>query len=133
MKRIKALNEKYASSGYPVIAVNSNSPEVSPGDSFEEMVKHANKHGYKFPYLFDETQNVATTFGATNTPHVFLLKNEGKAFKIAYIGAIDDNAKDETAVTKKYVEEAIEALNSGKTIDTSKTKAVGCTIKWKNA
>lgn len=131
--RIIALNEKYASKGFPVVAIQPNSPEVSPGDSFDEMVKLANKKKYKFPYLFDESQSVSTAFGATNTPHVFVLKREGKEFKVTYIGAIDDNAKDETAVTKKYVEDAVNALLAGNGVATSKTKAVGCTIKWKNS
>lgn len=132
-ERIIALNKKYASKGFPVITIQPNDPEISPGDSFDEMVKLAEKKGYEFPYLFDETQSVSKSFGATNTPHVFLLKREGAAFKVAYIGAIDDNARNESAVTKKYVEEAVDAILSGKDVSTNKTKAIGCTIKWKNA
>jgi peroxiredoxin len=131
--RIVALDEKYSSKGFPVVAINANDPEVSPGDSFEAMVSHAKEKGYKFPYLFDETQSVAKAFGATNTPHVFVLKKDGKKFSVAYIGAIDNNARDESAADKKYVEEAIEALMTGKEVGTTKTKAVGCGIKWKNA
>lgn len=131
--RIKALHDKYAGQGFPVIAIQPNDPTISPGDSFEEMKKQAEKKGYKFPYLFDETQQVAKAFGATNTPHVFLLKKEGNAFKVAYIGAIDDSAKDASAVTKRYVEDAIEALKKGVAPATTKTKAIGCTIKWRNA
>jgi peroxiredoxin len=131
--RIIALNEKYASKGFPVVAIQPNSPEVSPGDSFDEMVKLAEDKKYKFSYLFDEGQSVSKAFGATNTPHVFLLKKEGNDFKVTYIGAIDDSAKNENTVTKKYVEEAVDALLAGKDITTSKTKALGCTIKWKPA
>lgn len=131
--RIIALNEKYASKGFPVVAIQPNDPEVSPGDSFDEMVKLAKKKSYKFPYLFDETQSVATAFGATNTPHVFILKRDGKDFTVKYIGAIDDSAKDADAVTKRYVEDAVDALLSGKEVVSAKTKAVGCTIKWKNS
>lgn len=132
-ERIIALNEKYASKGFPLVAVQPNDPEVSPGDSFEEMVKLAEKKSYKFPYLFDDGQSVATKFGATNTPHVFLLKKEGSAFKVAYVGSIDDNPKDASAVTKKYLEDAVDALLGGKGVTTTKTKALGCTIKWKDA
>jgi peroxiredoxin len=132
-ERIMALNKKYAAQGFPVVAIQPNDPTISPGDSFDEMKKLAEKKGYDFPYLFDETQAVSRTFGATNTPHVFLLKKEGADFKVAYIGAIDDNAKDASAVSKKYVEEAIEAITAGSAIGTEKTKAIGCTIKWKNA
>jgi peroxiredoxin len=132
-ERIIALNKKYASQGFHVVAIQPNDPAISPGDSFDEMKKLAEKKGYDFPYLFDETQVVSRTFGATNTPHVFLLKKEGNDFKVAYIGAIDDNAKDASAVSKKYVEDAIDAISNGSTIGTDKTKAIGCTIKWKNA
>jgi peroxiredoxin len=131
-ERIKALAKKYSSS-YPVLTVNSNSPEVSPGDSFDEMVKYAKAKGYDFPYLFDETQEVAHNFGATNTPHVYVLKKDGSAFKVAYIGAIDNNTKDAASADKKYVEEAVEALLAGKPVPTEKTKAIGCGIKWKPA
>src|SRR5688572_11310447 len=93
-ERIIALNTKYASKGFPVVAIQPNDPEISPGDSFDNMVKLAKEKSYAFPYLFDETQTVSKAFGATNTPHVFLLKKDGAAFKVVYIGAIDDNAKD---------------------------------------
>jgi peroxiredoxin len=130
--RIVALAKKYSST-FPVVAINSNSSEVSPGDSFEEMVKYAKAKGYTFPYLLDETQEVARNYGATNTPQVYVLKKEGGAFKVAYIGAIDNNTKDAEAADKKYVEEAVDALLAGKLIPTEKTKAIGCTIKWKSA
>lgn len=132
-ERIIALNEKYSSQGYPVITINPNDPEQSEGDSFEEMVALAKEKKYKFPYLVDEKQEVARTFGATNTPHVFILKNEGSAFKVAYIGAIDDNAKDASSVSRKYVEEAVDALIANKPVPSAKTKAVGCGIKWKDS
>jgi peroxiredoxin len=132
-ERIIELNKNYASKGFPVVAIQPNDPAISPGDSYDEMVKLANKKNYQFPYLFDETQAVAKAFGATNTPHVYLLKKDGAAFKVSYIGAIDDSAKDASAVSKKYVEEAINSILNGKTATTEKTKAIGCTIKWKNA
>ncbi len=132
-ERIQALNKNYASKGFPVIAINANSPELSPGDSFEEMRAVAKKKNYEFPYLIDETQQVAKSFGASNTPHVFVLQHVGNDFKVAYIGAIDNNTRDAANADKKYVEEAVEALLAGKTIPTEKTKAIGCGIKWKNA
>lgn len=132
-KRIIALNEKYASKGFPVVAIQPNDPQISPGDSYDEMVRIAKDKSYAFPYLFDESQSVAKAFGATNTPHVFLLKKDGSSFKVSYIGAIDDNAKDETGVTKKYVEDAVDAILGNKEVPSGKTKAIGCTIKWKNA
>lgn len=131
--RIKSLHSAYSSKGFPVVAINANDPNVSPGDSFDEMVKYAKSKNYQFPYLIDETQNVARAFGATNTPHVYVLKKEGNDFKVAYIGAIDDNSKDASSVNKKYVEDAVEAILTGKDVPVEKTKAIGCTIKWKSA
>ncbi len=128
-ERIIALNKKYAPLEYQVIAINPNDPSKSQGDSFEEMVKVAKKKGYNFPYLADESQSVAKTFGATNTPHVFILT---KDLKVSYIGAIDDNARNADAVTKKYVEDVVDAMIAGKPVPFTKTKAIGCGIKWKN-
>jgi glutathione peroxidase-family protein len=130
--RIISLNKKYADQGFPVIAINANDPSDSEGDSFEEMVAQAKRKNYNFPYLVDESQNVARSFGATNTPHVFVLKNEAGTFKVAYIGAIDDNARDSSSAKKKYVEDAVEALLNNEAVPAPKTKAIGCGIKWKN-
>ena len=127
--RIIALGKKYAKD-FPLIAINANSGEDASGDSFEDMVKYAKKHGYEFPYLVDETQEIAKIYGATNTPHVFVLN---RTLKVAYIGTIDDNARNSSAVTKRYVEDAVDALLTGKPITTTKTKAIGCGIKWKDA
>lgn len=127
--RIVALSKKYTAQGFQVILINPNDPGVSPGDSYDKMKDYARKKGYDFPYLVDETQSVARAFGATNTPHTFVLTKDRK---VAYIGAIDDS-KDEGAVSKKYVEEAVDALLAGREVPRSSTKAVGCTIKWKNA
>lgn len=131
--RIIALNQKYSPLEFPVIAINANDPQLSPGDSFEAMVSRAKNKKYDFPYLIDETQQVARSFGATNTPHVFVLQRIGKDFKVAYIGTIDNNSRDESAVTKKYVENAVNALLGGQTITTPNTKAIGCGIKWRNS
>jgi len=131
--RIMALNKKYAPLGFPLIAINPNSPEVSAGESYEEMVKLAKKKGYDFPYLYDESQQVVKTFGATNTPHVFILKKADNELRVAYIGAIDDSSRSASDVTKKYVEEAVDQILAGKPVSTSKTKAIGCGVKWKNA
>jgi peroxiredoxin len=132
-ERIVALNQKYAAKDFPLIAINPNSPEVSSGESFEEMVKLAKRKGYTFPYLYDESQRIAKEFGATNTPHVFVLQKTGKALKVAYIGSIDDNSRDAAGATKKYVEQAVDEILAGKTVSTPKTKAIGCGVKWKDA
>jgi len=126
-ERIIDLNEKYAAKGFPVITINAND---GYGDSYEDMVRIANKKKYKFPYLYDETQAIAKTYGATNTPHVFVLNRE---LKVSYIGAIDDNARNAASASKKYVENAVDALLTGKSVPVTKTKAVGCGIRWRDA
>jgi len=131
--RIIALNKKYASQGFPVIAINANDPEISPGDSFDEMVSQARRKGYDFPYLVDENQTVAKAFGAASTPTVFVLKKNNDKYSVAYIGAIDDNTRDASAANKKYVEEAVDALLAGKPVRTEKTKAIGCRVKYRNS
>ncbi len=130
--RIIALNDKYAAQGFPIITINPNDPDQSAGDSFERMVAQAKEKGYTFPYLADETQEVSRAFGATNTPHAFVIQRNGKNFIVAYIGAIDDNARDQANVKRRYVEEAIDALLQGKPVPSTRTKAIGCSIKWKN-
>jgi peroxiredoxin len=132
-ERIIALNEKYASQGFPVVTINSNDPEQSEGDSFEEMVDLAKRKNYSFPYLVDDSQNVARSFGATNTPHVFVLRNDNGNFKVSYIGAIDNNPRDGASASKKYVENAVNELLQNKPVSTTKTKALGCGIRFKES
>lgn len=129
-ERIQALNTKYAPLGYPLIAINPNSnPDKGEGETFDDMVKQASKKGYKFPYLYDEAQVTVKAFGATNTPHIYVLNKVGSDFKVAYIGAIDDNSRSAKSASVRYVEDAIDALLSGKEVATPKTKAVGCGVK----
>ena len=127
--RIVELNKKYAPQGFPVVAINPNDPSVAPGDSYAAMQTKK----YAFPYLLDETQQVARTYGATRTPHLYVLVRKGSDLEVAYIGAIDDNSEDATAVKTKYVENAMTEILEGKPATTSSTKAIGCTIKWKRA
>ncbi|RMF32509.1 MAG: thioredoxin family protein [Bacteroidetes bacterium] len=126
--RLIQLHNKYANLGYPVVAINPNDPEIKPGDSYEAMKQRAKEKGFPFVYLFDEKQEVYPAYGATRTPHVFLLDNERR---VRYIGAIDNNAQDAEAVSRRYVEEAIAALERGEDPDPPLTKAIGCTIKAK--
>lgn len=130
-QRIIALHQSYARQGFPVVAINPNDDAISPDDSFARMKDRADQEDYPFPYLKDEDQEIYKAYGASRTPHVFLLQNKGGKFKVAYIGAIDDNAMDPAAVTEKYLEMAIAALVSGRIPDPATTKAIGCTIKTK--
>ena len=127
--RIIGLNYKYAPKGYPVIAINPNNPKVEPQDSFEGMQQRAKEKAFTFPYLFDEGQKIYPQYGATRTPHVFVLqKMEGKNY-VRYIGAIDDNYADANDVSHKYVEDAVDALLSNKPVVQASTVAIGCSIK----
>lgn len=130
-ERIIALDKKYKDLGYPVIAINPNDPAAQPEDSFDLMKQRANEKGFTFPYLFDEGQKIYPQYGATKTPHVYLLQKEGDKNIVKYIGAIDNNHENANDVTEKYVEAAVDALLAGKDIATKETKAIGCTIKVK--
>ncbi|MCS6917430.1 MAG: thioredoxin family protein [Chitinophagales bacterium] len=130
-QRIIDLDKQFRPQGFPVIAINPNDPKRVPDDSFEHMVKRAKEKKYPFPYLVDETQQVARTFGATRTPQVFLLNRSGDKWVVSYIGAIDDNTEDAGAVKNAYVINAINALLKGEEPPVRETKAIGCTIKWK--
>ena len=127
--RIEALNKKYASKGYPVIAIMPNNTDVKPGDNMEAMQKRAKEKGFTFPYLIDKGQKIYPQYGATKTPHVYVLQKTKKGNIVKYIGAIDDNFQDANAVKTKYVEDAVNALLSGNEIKVKETKAIGCTIK----
>lgn len=129
--RIIALHKKYAAKGYPVIAINPNDADKYPADSYEKMQERAKEKNFPFVYLYDETQAVAKKFGALRTPHIYVLKKDGNVLRVMYVGAIDDNWEEPQSVKKKYVEEAVDALLSGKQIAQKETKAIGCSIKWK--
>ncbi len=129
--RIEALDMLFSSKGYPVVAINPTDPVAYPDDTYEKMVTLAREHTYTFPYLDDSTQVITRWYGATNTPHAFVLNKENGKLVVRYVGAIDDNAQDEMKVTKHYVAEAVNSLLAGKPVATPKTKAIGCGIKMK--
>ena len=131
--RIIALNKKFAAQGFPVILVNPNSAEMIPEESFAEMKSHAKEHGYDFPYLYDESQDVVRKFNPTNTPHTFVLHKTTNGLKVAYIGAIDNNSRDGSKADKHFVEEAVNELLAGKPVTITKTRAIGCSVKLKNS
>lgn len=123
--RIIELQKEYGAT-YPVIAINPNSPEAEPSDSYEEMIVRAKEKSFNFPYLFDDGQKVYPQYGAERTPHVFVLD---KNHVVQYIGAIDDNARAPESVEVNYVKDAIKAIDAGSKPDPNFTKAIGCTIK----
>lgn len=130
--RIIALDKKYKNLGYPVIAINPNDPEAQKGDSFDLMKVRAKEKGFTFPYLLDVGQKIYPQYGATKTPHVFILQKESDGLQVKYIGAIDDSSRNADAVKTKYTENAVDALLAGKTINETTTKAIGCSIKVKS-
>lgn len=127
-QRIIDLHNKYAPKGYPVIAINPNSPLIVEEDSFDEMQRRAKTYKYPFEYLFDEDQKVYPKFGATRTPHVFLLDRD---LIIRYIGAIDDNPETPKSAKNRWVEKAVDAMLKGEKPFPDFTRAVGCTVKKK--
>ena len=129
--RIMDLDKKYSTKGYPVIAIMPNDPSIVEDDSYTNMQARAKEKGYTFPYLMDEKQAVFPLFGATKTPHVFVLQKTDKGNVVRYIGAIDDNTEDAKAVKEKYVENAVDALLAGQMPKVTFTKAIGCGIKKK--
>ena len=127
--RIVALDKKYASKGYPVIAIMPNNTDVKPGDNMKAMKARARAKGFTFPYLMDKEQKIYPQYGATKTPHVYILEKTRKGNEVKYIGAIDDNYKDSVLVTTKYVEDAVDTLLDGGDIKVKETRAIGCSIK----
>jgi peroxiredoxin len=131
--RIIALHNKYASKGYPVVAINPNDATKQPEDSFEMMIQRAKEKSFPYVYLQDETQEVARTYGAARTPHVWVLqKQDNNKLKVMYVGGIDNSPEDAANATEKYVERAIDELQAGRIVSKTMTKAIGCTIKWRD-
>lgn len=132
-ERVNALSKKYSPQGYMLIAINPNDPAVAPDDSYEAMQQRAKEKQFSFPYVFDEGQNTLANYGAQRTPHVYVVTKTEKGYRVDYVGAIDDNYEDPSAVKTKYVEDAVDALLKGEKPKTDFTKAIGCSIKVKKA
>nr|WP_315031603.1 thioredoxin family protein [uncultured Chryseobacterium sp.] len=129
--RIIELDKKYKNLGYPVIAINPNDPIVQPEDGYQQMIERAKQKGFTFPYLVDEGQKIYPKYGATKTPHVFVLQKENGKNIVKYIGAIDNNYDNPNDVSEYYVQDAVNALIKGEPVKMTKTVAIGCTIKGK--
>jgi|SRR5690554_4699779 len=127
--RMIELHNKFAPKGYPVVFINPNDAKKQPADSMDAMRVRAEEKGYPFPYLKDEDQSIYRAYGATRTPEIFLLQNNGNGnFIVKYTGTVDDNYKDSTAVNSSYAENAVEALLAGNNPDPATTVAIGCSI-----
>jgi peroxiredoxin len=130
LDRLKTLHQDYAAQGVALIAMNPNDAVQFPEDSFAKMKTFVVEQGISFPYLRDETQDVAHTLGATKTPHAFLLNKQGV---LVYSGAIDDNAQDATAVKTQYLRDAIDRTLKGEPIPQPTTEPIGCSVKWRSS
>lgn len=128
LDRIAQLHQDYQPKGVAVIGINPNDAVQFPDDSFANMKILVSELGIAYPYLRDENQDVAHSFDALKTPHVFLLDKQGI---VVYSGAIDDNPQDANAVSVNYLHNAIEDLLSGQMVNLAKTDPIGCSIKWR--
>jgi peroxiredoxin len=126
--RMIQVQADYAGKGVQLIAIGSNDAQKYPADSFAKMKEHAREKGFNFPYLRDETQEVARFYGAERTPEFFLFDKGGV---LRYHGAPDDNYDDPQAVQQQYLRDALDAVLAGETPAIAETPPVGCTIKWK--
>jgi peroxiredoxin len=127
--RMIDLGRRYAPRGVQVVLVNPNDDAAYPDDRMERMVERAAAKGYPFPYLRDESQEVARTYGALVTPHPMVF---GPDRRLLYQGRIDDNHKDPAAVRERPLAEAIEAALAGRPVPRSELPVLGCSVKWKS-
>jgi peroxiredoxin len=127
MDRLKSAARNYAGQGVAFAGINANDARKYPADSFENMVELAGEWDLPFPYLWDESQEVAAAYGAERTPEIFLFDGN---MRLRYHGAPDDN-RDETQVSQTYLRDALDAVLGGREPAVPDTEPVGCTIKWK--
>jgi len=127
--RIIALDKEFKGKGYPIIAINPNNPKVQPDDTYEKMQQKAKEKGFTFPYLYDESNSVYAKYGAAKTPHVYLVQKVNGKNIVKYIGAIDDNVRDASAVKDRFLANAVNELLAGKEVSVKETKAIGCSVK----
>ncbi len=124
--RLIALAKEYQSRGIGFVAINANDPKIVPGDGFEFMVKRAQDKNLPYPYVVDETQAIATSYGAKVTPHVFLLDASGK---LVYRGRVDDSLEQDKIKSRDFAA-ALDALATGQPVKVAETKAFGCSVKY---
>ncbi len=120
--------QAFADDGLKVVAISSNDAEQYPEDSFDKMKEKAAALTLPFPYLYDETQGVASAFDAQCTPECFLFNAEGK---LAYHGKINDNPKDPAAAKINYLDLAIRQVLQKGMAEPNFVHPLGCSIKWK--
>lgn len=128
-RELAQLASQYQAKGVAVVGINSNDAEAFPDDSPEMMVKDAERFCYAFPYLYDETQEVAKAYMAACTPDFFLFDGNQR---LVYRGQMDDSRPGTNIpVTGNDLRKAIDAILEGKAITTIQKPSIGCNIKWK--
>ena len=128
-ERFSELVKAYAGQDVAFLMINPNNPDESREDAMEAMKAKAASWDLNIPYLADTDQKVATQFGASKTPEVFVLSNKPNRFAIAYSGAIDDNPQVAGDVRQQYLKQALEAVLQGRIVNSPNKRPVGCMIK----
>lgn len=126
--RLIAIGKEYGPKGVGVVLINSNETVHYPQDGFEQMAKRAKEKGYPFPYLRDDTQEVARAYGALVTPHPMLF---GPDRRLLFQGRIDDNVDRPDLVKERYLKAALDAALAHRPIPRAELPVVGCSVKWK--
>lgn len=123
------LGNMYQEKGVSFIAISSNDVENYPQDAPHLMTEHAKKEKYPFPYLYDETQDVAKNYKAACTPDFYLFDDE---LKLVYRGQLDDSRPGNAlAITGSDLKGAMDALLNNESISENQKPSIGCNIKWK--
>ncbi len=125
--RIEQVAEIARKEGLGFAGINSNDPVKYESDSWENMVKRADK-GMSYPYLHDSSQQVALSYGAERTPEFYLLDSENK---VVYRGRLDDSPRDPSHANTSELQNAIGELISGTSVSVPRTESIGCSVKWK--
>ncbi|MDP7554562.1 MAG: thioredoxin family protein [Nitrospinota bacterium] len=128
LERIIAMQNDYADKGVQLIGINPNDTVNYPEDSFENMKKIVKEKNVPFPYLIDESQNIARKYDAVCTPDIYVYGNERT---LIYRGRIDDSWQKESKVTQRDLREALDAILKGNPVSEEQTPSMGCSIKWK--
>ncbi|MGP8078457.1 MAG: thioredoxin family protein [Thermoplasmata archaeon] len=126
--RMVDLGRKYGPKGVAIVLINSNDADAYPDDDGESMARRAKEKGYPFPYLRDETQDVAHAYGALVTPHPMLF---GPDRRLVFQGRIDDDHQHPERVAHRYLETAIDQALAGGPVVPAQLPVAGCTVKWK--
>lgn len=126
--RLIEIQRDYADRGVQLVAINPNDAESYPDDSFEKMKERAKAKGFNFPYLRDESQEVARAYDAACTPDPFVFDRDRK---LIYNGRIDDDWQQPEKVTRRDLRAVLDAALAGKSVDFDHVASMGCSIKWK--